>query len=255
VDDARAWIAALPDAIGRQRALLGRLLDAVEADERLRAFRIGGSVARGTADEHSDLDTRAWIDDAAYDAALADLPALVRSAGDALDVLFETPGSPYLFVQYRDGVQLELSTERASAATGRPPGWVVLVDRDGLLEPERESFDAGNAGLWQGLAWMKLSDADKFLRRGSLWEALTALEEARSRLLRHVAAADRLRDPEYGITSILDYGGSVPAGLELTVAHLDEAELRSAALACAELLSTYGRRPFADDVLRRLATP
>jgi hypothetical protein len=45
---------------------------------------------------------------------LADLPSVVRSIGPTLDILFETPGSPYLFVQFADGVQLELSSGRAS---------------------------------------------------------------------------------------------------------------------------------------------
>ncbi|HZC28594.1 MAG TPA: nucleotidyltransferase domain-containing protein, partial [Gaiellaceae bacterium] len=71
-----------------------RLLDAVEADPRIRALRVRGSIACGTADELSDVDTRIWVSDDEYEAALADLPALVRSVGPVLDILFETPGSP-----------------------------------------------------------------------------------------------------------------------------------------------------------------
>jgi len=63
-----------------------------------------------------------------------------------------------------------------------------------------------------------------------------------------------MRDPEYGVTSILDYGGTLPEGLEATVAGLDAAEIRRASFACAELLSTYDQRPFADFVTSRLAT-
>jgi hypothetical protein len=106
----------------------------VEADPRIRALAIRGSIARGAADEHSDLDTRLWIADDEYDAALADLPSLARAVGKTLDILFETPGSPFLFVQFADGVQLELSTRRASQAKGRIAGEVVLLDRDGLLQ-------------------------------------------------------------------------------------------------------------------------
>src|SRR4051812_35185462 len=82
-----------------------RLLHVLEADARVRALSIRGSLARGNADEHSDLDLGAWIDDDAYDAALADLPSLVRATGPTLDILFERTGSPFLFVQYVDGVQ------------------------------------------------------------------------------------------------------------------------------------------------------
>jgi hypothetical protein len=252
--DPHAWINGLPGVVAPQAAVLLRLLDAVQADPRIRALRVRGSIARGTADEHSDLDTRIWIGDDEYEAVLADLPALVRTIGLTLDILFETPGSPYLFVQYADGVQLELSSGRASEASGRDQGVVVLLDRDGLWEQPYRPEQAWDQDLWLGWAWIALSGVDKHLRRDSLWEALTTLEKARSLLLRHHAAVTGMRDPEYGVTSLLDYGGPLPDGLEATVAGLDAAEIRRAALACAELLATYGRRPFADVVLGRLAS-
>lgn len=63
-----------------------------------------------------------------------------------------------------------------------------------------------------------------------------------------------MSDPECGLASLLDDGGSVPEGLESTVAGLNAAEVRRAALVCAELLATYEQRPFADFVISRLAT-
>jgi hypothetical protein len=218
----------------------------------MRALRVRGSIARGTADEYSDLDTRIWISDDAYEAALADLPALIRTIGPTLDILFETPGSPYLFVQFADGVQLELSTGRVSEASGRDHGVVVLLDRDGLWDEPYQAAAAWDEELWLGWAWIALFDVDKYLRRDSLWEALTTLEKARSLLLRHHAAVIGMRDPEYGVTSLLDYGGALPEGLESTVAGLDAAEIRRAAFACADVLATYDRRPFADFVMSRL---
>ncbi len=252
--DPHAWINSLPPVAAPQAAALLRLLDAVEADQRIRAFRVRGSIARGTADEYSDLDTRIWISDDEYEAALADLPALLRSIGPTLDILFETPGSPYLFVQFADGVQLELSTGRTSEASGRDHGVVVLLDRDGLWDQPYESRPAWDQNLWLGWAWIALSDIDKYLRRNSLWEALTTLEKARSLLLRHLAAETGMRDPEYGVTSILDCGGTLPDALESTVAGLEAGEIRRAAFACAELLAAYEERPFGDFVMSRLAT-
>jgi hypothetical protein len=252
--DPQAWINGLPHVVAPQAAVLLRLLVAVQADPRIRALRVRGSIARGTADELSDLDTRIWIGDDEYEAVLADLPALVRTIGPTVDILFETPGSPYLFVHFADGVQLELSSGRASEGSGRDHGVVVLLDRDGLWEQPYQPEPAWDQDLWLGWAWMALSDVDKHLRRDSLWEALTTLEKARSLLLRHHAVVTGMRDPEYGVTSLLDYGGPLPEGLETTVAGLDAAEIRRAALACAELLATYGRRPFADVVLSRLAS-
>ena len=251
--DPRAWINNLPRVVAPQAAVLLRLLDAAEADPRIRAYRVRGSMARGTADEYSDLDTRIWVSDDQYDAALADLPSLVRSIGPTLDILFETPGSPYLFVQFADGVQLELSCGRASEAGGRDHGVVVLLDRDGLWDQPYETALAWDEDLWLGWAWIALFDIDKYLRRDSLWEALSTLEKARSLLLRHHAAETGMRDPEYGVTSILDYGGTLPEGLETTVAGLNGADIRRAAYACARLLTAYEQRPFGDVVMGRLA--
>ncbi len=252
-EDARRWINGLPEAIAPQAAVLLRLLEAVEADPRVLALEIRGSVASGEADEHSDLDTRVWIADDQYDAALADLPGLARAVGTPLDILFETPGSPFLFVQFADGVQLELAARRVSEAKGRPAGVVVLLDRDGLLQDRYEPAPPWDLNLWLGWAWMALSDVDKYLRRGSLWEALIKLEEARTLLLRHHAAETAIPDPGLGITSILDFGGTLPARLEETVARLDAADVRRAASVCAEMLGAYERRPFAEFVRARLA--
>jgi predicted nucleotidyltransferase len=252
--NARNWIARLPRTLSLQADALSRLLEAVEADVRVRAFQIRGSIARGTADEYSDLDTKLWISDEHYDAFLRDLPSLARAVGTPLDVLFETPGSRYLFVQFINGVQLELATDPASEVEGLIQGAVALLDRDGLLRDQWDIPAAWDEHLWLGWAWMHVLDADKYLRRGSLWEALTTLEETRSLLLRHHASLEGMTDPAYGIRSILDSGGTLPDGLDETVAALDAADLRRAALACAELLNGYGHRPFGDYVISRLTT-
>jgi predicted nucleotidyltransferase len=242
----------LPLVVAPQAKILLRLVEAAEADPRIRALEIRGSIARGTADEHSDLDTLLRISDDHYEAALIDMPSLARSISPTIDILFETPGSPYLFVQFADGVQLELSSRRASEATGLAPGVVVLLDRDGLLDERREPDAPWDQDLWIGWAWMALFDIDKHLRRGSLWKALTTLEKARSLLLRHHAATSGVRDPEFGITSLLDYGAGLPDRLEETVARLDADAIRRAAYACAEILATYEQRPFGEFVLARL---
>jgi len=231
-----------------------RLLEAVEADPRVRALEIKGSMARGAADEHSDLDTRVWISDDDFDAAVADLPVLARAVAMPLDILFERPGSPFLFVQFVDGVQLELLARRACEAKGRIAGEVVLLDRDGLLKNPYEPAPPWAMDKWSSWGWMALFDLDKHLRRGSLWEALIRLEQARTLLLRHHAAETGVPDPEFGLTSILDFDGTLPERSEETVAGLDAAGLRRAGYACAELLAAYDQRPFGDFVLARLAT-
>lgn len=250
--DPHAWIDDLPERLSLQARALRGLFDALRDDERVRAFRVRGSLARGTADRYSDVDVKVWVRDADYPAFLDDLPAIVRTVGPTLDILFETPGSPFLFVQFDDGVQLELSTGPAGEAAGRDQG-VVLLDRDGIFQLAPDEARPWDQDLWLGWAWMSLSSVDKYLRRASLWEALAALERARTMLLRHHAAVLGLRDPQYGLASILDHGGTLPLDLEATVTTLDAAAIRRAAQTCGRLLTAYGERPFTTLVLQRLS--
>ncbi len=252
--DAREWINGLPRDVAAQAGVLTRLLERADEDKRIRAVSLEGSLARGGADELSDLDTRIWVADDEFDSMLADLPSFARAVGVPLDILFETPGSHFLFVQYVDGVQLELLALRTSEATGAVSGELVLMDRDGRLRGVEETPAPWDMNLWLGWAWMRLFDLEKYLRRGVLWRALIKLEEARTLLLRHHAATTGIPEPQLGLTSILNFHGTLPTRLEETVAGFDAAELRRAACVCAELLATYERRPFGDLVQARLAS-
>ena len=251
--DAREWINGLPRDVAAQAGVLTRLLERAENDQRIRAVSLEGSMARGGADELSDLDTRIWVADDEFDSMLVDLPSFARAVGVPLDILFETPGSHFLFVQYVDGVQLELLALRTSEATGAVSGELVLMDRDGRLRGVEEAPVPWDMNLWLGWAWMRLFDVEKYLRRGVLWRALIKLEEARTLLLRHHAATTGIPEPQLGLTSILNFQGTLPTRLEETVAGLDAVDLRRAASVCAELLSKYEGGPFGDLVQARLA--
>jgi predicted nucleotidyltransferase len=250
--EAREWINGLPREVAAQADVLTRVLEQVDNDQRIRAISLEGSMARGGADELSDIDARIWVADDEFDSVLADLPSFARAVGAPLDILFETPGSHYLFVQYVDGVQLELLALRASEATGAVSGELVLIDRDGRLRGIEETPAPWDTNLWLGWAWMRLFDLEKYLRRGVVWRALIKLEEARTLLLRHHAATTGIPESQLGLTSILNFHGKLPTRLEETVAGLDPADLRRAACVCAELLATYERRPFGDLVQARL---
>lgn len=222
-----------------------RLFDAVAADERFRALEVGCSIGRGNADELSDVDVGLWIDDAAWDSALGDLDALLRTFGNVVDVAgFEAPWGRWFFAQYADGGQLDVAAQRVSGSKGHTADSVVLFDPDGVLRDQHVPDTRRREDEWAFLAWFALGNVPKYLARGSLWEALAALEEARSEFLRLYAAKTGARNPQFGVTSIFDTpGATVPAGLADTYARAEASEVRRAAQALASVLETVHDPP------------
>jgi hypothetical protein len=78
------------------------------------------------------------------------------------------------------------------------------------------------------------------VRRGSGWEALERLHEARAQLWQLWAAVRGVPQPQYGLTSVLDYAAVLPEGIEETVSGLDVGSLLAAGLRVAELLGEVG---------------
>jgi hypothetical protein len=241
--EGRDWVEALEQA--PQRELLLSLLDAVEADTRFRALEVGCSLARGNADELSDVDVGLWIDDEWWDAALDDLEPLLRRLARTVDAVgFDAPWGRWFFAQYADGRQLDVAAQRASTAQLRPPESIVLFDRDGILEARAPRKPVDRRAEWAFLAWFELGNVPKYIARGSVWEALGALEQARSEFLRLYAAIIGGSDPQYGVTSIFDApGGDVPPRLAETYPRPDVDEIREAARVLVGLLTDAWERP------------
>src|SRR3954451_950106 len=229
-----------------------RMFDLANGERRIRAFSLRGSVARGKGDALSDLDTRVWIRDDEFDDAIGALPLIARAVGETLDILFETPGSPFLFIEYANGVQVELLAVRASAVSDGLQPQIVLFDRDGLLRDAAEEAPPYGLAFWTGWAAMRLYDLDKYLLRNEIWRAYIQLQTVRDLLLAHQAALVGVPDLELGLTSLRDYGGAQPPRLEQTIASFDLADIRRAAVVCAEILVGFERRPFTQLVLDRL---
>jgi hypothetical protein len=91
---------------------------------------------------------------------------------------------------------------------------------------------------WAFLGWCALIDADKYLRRGSVWEAHNQLHAARHHIWALWAAAHGALYPWHGLSQVLDQDpANLPPGIESTVADLDAAGLRRAARASTEVLA------------------
>jgi len=240
VREAREWLAALPGQLWAQRRVMERLLDLCLAEPAARVLLVGCSIGRGAADELSDVDCYVGC----QPEGVGDVIIAVRAALPEMGELVEALEHPYhgltrVVAQFSGCAQLDLVVGPANP--GRAPDEVVLFDEDGLMTTDRavtsDVVTAGTVREWAFLGWEALADVAKYLRRGSLWEALARLDEARGRIWALWAAARGARYPVFGLSQVLDRDpDDLPTGIEATVAGLDAAELRAAALACASVL-------------------
>ncbi|HET8662986.1 MAG TPA: hypothetical protein VFM08_01610 [Nocardioides sp.] len=259
--DGRAWISALDPRLERQRGALGELLDFCERTPEVTSLSVGCSLGRGAADELSDVDAAIGV---AADLG-ADRGAQARSVEEALveslgaegvvGVLREEPPSSEavvrrVFVQRADGVQLDLAVvpepevRRGDAAPDFVPLYRAEEVSGGPAAPAPSAYAVSGDQMraWAFLGWRALLDADKYLRRGSAWEAHQRLEEARHRVWQLWATAVGASYPWHGLSQVLDHDPtSLPPGIEATVAGVDLAELRDAVRAAADLLDEVSR--------------
>ena len=244
------WIDDLPPELAGQRALLRGLLALCDADDRISWLVIGCSLARGAGDRLSDLDMAMGIRDEDFEAARPDLRRAVDGLGELVESYYhQLPGLAQaherIFAQFADRSQVDLVLFPASVPGGSVPDVVVLYDPDDRLvtAAERKPVTSGQVREWAFGGWCALADLGKYLRRGSTWEALARLNEARAQLWQLWAVTLDVPDPQYGLTSILDFApGQVPASFEGTVADLDPGRLLDAARRVAALLHEAGER-------------
>ena len=167
----------------RQQAVLDRFVAACEADDRVVAAILGGSYARGAADEYSDLDLSLITTDAAYEEFRAGREAFIRRLGEPLFV--ETFNDPHvIFFILADGTECELGAAPESAFTHIQSGpYIVLVDKRGIVDGAGFSWSKPDPAeqretLRRQIAWFwhDLSHFTAAIARGQLWWAYGQLE-------------------------------------------------------------------------------
>jgi hypothetical protein len=236
-------------ALRPHAAAISRLGRAVTDDDRWRWLEVGCSLARGVGDEHSDIDAGVGYADAI---AVGDLEAagtaLVTAGGEVLDVLVHVmpdwaADTRRFAVEYRNGVQLDLVMMPSERRRGLPDGNVAVVDKDGRLAAPWRPGGAdppapGVAREWAMLGWWAISDVAKYLRRGSLHEAVERIAEARQHALRLYATGVAVPYAAFGLVSLLDFPPyELPAGLDRTYCTPDDPDaVVAAAEATAGLL-------------------
>lgn len=268
----RAWLAALPDELTAQRRLMAGLAERCAVWPLATSLLVGCSLGRGAADALSDVDAALGVDappGAAGAERVETVAAMVVAAlpelGPLVDVLRHPtgPADQYvrrIFAQFADGTQLDLAVVAEAGIedrrrAGGAPDFVPLYQAPALRDPAEPDVAGGPVGdaepsaayavtgeqvrEWAFLGWCALIDTDKYLRRGSLWEADSRLHEARHRIWALWAAAHGALYPWHGLSQVLDHDqGNLPPGIESTVAGLEPADLRRAARASAGVLVT-----------------
>jgi hypothetical protein len=266
----RAWLAALPGELAAQRRVMAGLVDRCEAWPSVRSLLVGCSLGRGAADALSDIDAALGVDaergQAGADrvaAAEATVVAALPDLGPLIDVLRHRTGTTdqwarRIFAQFADGTQLDLTVvahadieirRRGGGAPDFIPLYQVSAPPDspalaggaqpGGEPPAAYAVTGDQVREWAFLGWCALIDADKYLRRGSLWEAHSRLHQARHHIWALWAAAHGALYPWHGLSQVLDHDpDNLPPGVESTVAGLDTADLYRAARASTEVLAT-----------------
>jgi len=220
------------------------------------SLSVGCSIGRGAADELSDVDAAIGVTaprGAAGARHLAqveeELVDVLQGWGNLVDVLRTgTQDSDFairkLFAQYDDRLQLDLAiiaeteVRRGEGAPDFVPLYWHGEAPATTSGPSAYDVSAERLREWAFLGWRTLLDADKYLRRGSVWEAHQRLHEVRELIWMLWAAARGTTYPWHGMSQVLDdCPDRLPPGVEATVAGLDTTDLRHAISAAAEVLS------------------
>ena len=189
-------------------------------------FEVSGSLGRGAGDEHSDVDAGIGVQPGmplltASRAALRAVLTFSPVAGALTQPLGSPDGPDHHAVQYRDGRQLSLVVMPASARLGLPHGALAVLDRGQKLQrphpPAVLKADPVAIREWSFLAWWELGDAVKHLGRGSLWRAVTSLEDARRHAWRLYADRVGVEYPVFGAVSVENAGLTAPPWMSATI--------------------------------------
>lgn len=168
---------------------MNRFVAACQADERVVASFLGGSYARGTVDEYSDLDLYLVITDEAYDDFFAEREAFFRRLGEPVFLEdFNDYGFDLVCFIFAEGTEGELGLGRASHFQHIHSGpYRVLLDKKGILAgavfPWYEPAQAGQVEMLRRLVYWFWHDLSHHFitatARGQLWSAYGALEDLR----------------------------------------------------------------------------
>jgi predicted nucleotidyltransferase len=185
--------------------IIDRFVASCQADDRIVAAFLGGSYARGTADEYSDLDLYLITTDEAYEDFCAGRKSFMGLLGEPVFIEnFEIPN--IVFYVLADGTEGELGFGRASAFTHIHSGpYQVLLDEKNILaevvftgvetDPAEQTEKLRQLVYW---FWHELSHFITALGRDQLWWAYGQLDVLRHYCVKLARFQNNFLDAEAG---------------------------------------------------------
>jgi predicted nucleotidyltransferase len=234
--------------------VIARFADACSSDDRIMAAFVGGSIARGEADQYSDIDLCVVTTDAEAGDAFADRAAFVARLGTPLFLEDWGHDDPEVFVILADGTDVEVFFVPESRIHEMQVGPILaVIDRTGLLTnlevPVRapDSEDLARE-LRRLLAWFwhDVSHLIKALGRGQLWWAAGEVEALRGYCVNLVRIEQGLEASEEPYFKIDDDAST--ADLESLRSTFVPIRAETLGQAASELVAFFGMRgrPLAD---------
>ena len=172
-----------------------RILAIAEADERVVAGAVVGSLSVGSGDRWSDLDLTFAVSDAAQIAeVLADWTTQLGSEFDAV-VLFDLQSGPttYRVFLLPGCLQVDVSFTPAELFGPRSPRFRLVFGRAGEA-PSRDPTDSRDLFGW---AVVYARAGRGYIDRGRLWQAAYCIDGVRERTLA-LACIRRDLEPGHG---------------------------------------------------------
>jgi predicted nucleotidyltransferase len=221
--------------------VINRFVAACQADERVLAAFLGGSYARGAADEYSDLDLYVITTDEAYQDFVAGREAFTRRLGQLLFLEdFDLPD--IVFYILSDDIEGELRFGCASHFQQLHNGpYEVLLDKQGLLAgvifSESQLNQARQSEMLRRLIvwfWHDLSHFITAIGRRQLWWAYGQLEELRRYDMNLARLRQNFQDIAAGAEGHFKIDLALPveqlSSLQATFCPLEEGAMLRAAL-------------------------
>lgn len=223
------------------QAVLDRFVKACQSDERIAAALLVGSYAKGTADEHSDLDLYVFTTEEAYDDFVSRRESFVHLLGEPLFMEdFDLPD--IVFLIFADGSEVELSYVRESDVNYvlNEPFKVLLDKKDitgGAIPREREMDRDEQREKLRRLIfyfWHELSHFIAAMGRGQLWWAHGQLGALRLYCTNLARLRNNFSDADVGEEGYFKIENALPieqlSSLQATFAPLEQRAMFRAAL-------------------------